>query len=133
SYFPRWVGSPPAVAATDTRKAFHLASWESTETLRSRQGIQACSSVPGRPGECHVRYAKRRRCCRAAELEVIGDRIDSLEDFVEVRRDGHLADRERQLAVIDPEPLRAARKVTRDRIEAEPHEVRDVETAPGAP
>src|ERR1044071_7584747 len=109
SYLPRRGGSPAAVATADTDRAFHSASGESTKTLAgAANDFRHVASVLRGPGECHLRYPKRRDRDRAAQLQVVGDGVDPLEDLVEIRGDGDLAHRVRELAVLDPEALRAA-------------------------
>ena len=54
------------------------------------------------------------------------------QQLVDVERDGDLADRVGELAVLDPEARRAAREVAGHGVEAEAHHLGDVEAALGA-
>src|SRR5579862_7236728 len=58
----------------------------------------------------HRGDAERRARRRGAQVEVVGDAVDALEQLVEVARDRDLGHRERQLAALDPEALRPGRE-----------------------
>src|SRR6185503_10751014 len=117
-------------------RSFHSGRFKSRTPELLAQRSQPCTSITHSrsfrgPSEGHVRYAERRRGRRAAQLEVVRDQVDSLEDLVEVRSDRHLADRERQLAAFDPETLSTAREISGHRAEAKAHQLRHVKTARG--
>src|SRR5690242_11544793 len=116
SYLPRRAGNPPAAATAGTFKIV------SSQGFQVKQSPLRAPAGPGcdadlLTGERHVGYAERRRGGRAAQLEIVGDQVDPLEDLVEVRRDRDLADRERQLAALDPEALCAPGEVARHGVE----------------
>src|SRR4051794_26782743 len=108
SYFPSLFGIPATVATAGTAK------------IVSFPRIQVNCSAR-RTCEHHVGHAECRCDRGATHLDVVGDQIDALQDLVEVRRDRDLADRERELPVLDPEALGPAREVPGDRVEAKPH------------
>src|ERR1700710_2884122 len=101
SYFPSLLGSPDAVATAGTFKIV------SSQRIQVKTGPSA-TLRPRRTCEHHVRYAERRCDGRATHLDVVRDEVDALQDLIEVRGDRDLGHRERQLAVLDPEALRAA-------------------------
>src|SRR5437868_8120155 len=76
----------------------------------------------------HFSHLDCRRCYRSAKLQIAADRLDSVQHIVQIPRDSHFTDRERQLAVADPESRRAPRIISRDHVHAETHEFRDIES-----
>src|SRR5690606_15061177 len=81
------------------------------------------------PRDRHTVNAKAGGSDRRSQLEVIGDHIDPLQNFIEGPRDCDLPDRVAQLTVDDLEALGAARKVACHRIETVAHHAGYVEPA----
>src|SRR5262249_51621163 len=77
---------------------------------------------------CHLSQFDCRRGAPPPELQVAADRLDAHQHLREIPRDCHLAHRERQLAVANPQAGRAARIIAGHDVHAEAHQFGDVES-----
>jgi len=75
----------------------------------------------------HRRDAKSGCNDRASDARDLRDGVNGSKHLVEVRRNRDFGHGLYESTVLDPETRRTARKITGNRIEAEPHHVRNIE------
>src|SRR5690606_10930079 len=111
----RWTASGPTPL-----RALHQ---EGRTPWTEDRGSAACDG--------HRSHAEGRRGGGGLELQIVRHGVHAEQHGVEVRGDGDLAHRERDLPVLDPEACRAPGEIAGERVEAEPHHLRDEEATGG--
>src|SRR5262249_13231684 len=129
--FVSWSQPTPTTAQTSCSAARARAPRRSSKAGSWRW--QWLSMITLCPRYGHSSDEHGGRGCPVAEDEVVTDPFNGLEHLEQVARDRDFLDRVRQLAVVDPEPDRAARIVARHAVDPEADQLRDVEALLDAP
>src|SRR5258708_9141303 len=94
----------------------------------STTGLAFDSRVRLLAGNGHAFDAKRGARDRAAELQVIADLSDVVQNVLQIAGDGDFLYRIGQLAVFNPQSARALREVAGDQVHAVTHQLSHEET-----